>query len=437
MDFSIEDSIELIPIRNTQEYLKEVVSNYTIGNYRSAVVMLYSVVICDLVYKMQELKDTYDDPIATEILSEIEQMQQANPKSPDWEGKLVDLIKNKMSLLSLIEYNHITELKTARNLSAHPVITNDYELYIPNKETVRAQIRNMIEAVLIKPSLLSKKIIDSFLDDIASKKKLLNQPEDLGQYLNSKYFSLMPADIQKKLFENLWQVTFRVENSICTENRSINYKALLFLYEKNKALFNNLIHTKAASFSKISHSRGIIDTLVGFLCQNSSIYDLLDESGRSVIRASCNHTESGNLNCKILGWFIADSFSSHLEEIKNVFNENISLTGDISKACHILFNAAIEYGKKDEIIVTFIKIFGESESYQGAGTRYGMFILPYLDVFSKDQLTSLLQAANDNSQIWHSYSIEFDDIVNICLRKLPAEFSYSDYPNISDQFKQI
>lgn len=56
----------------TQEYFNEVVSSYANGNYRSAVVMLYSVVICDLLFKLQELKDMYNDTTAVEILSQIE-----------------------------------------------------------------------------------------------------------------------------------------------------------------------------------------------------------------------------------------------------------------------------------------------------------------------------------------------------------------------------
>ena len=40
----------------SREYFKEVISSYVNGNYRSAIVMLYSVCICDLLFKLQELK---------------------------------------------------------------------------------------------------------------------------------------------------------------------------------------------------------------------------------------------------------------------------------------------------------------------------------------------------------------------------------------------
>ena len=36
----------------TREYFKEVLSSYANGNYRSAIVMLYSIAICDILYKL-------------------------------------------------------------------------------------------------------------------------------------------------------------------------------------------------------------------------------------------------------------------------------------------------------------------------------------------------------------------------------------------------
>ena len=50
---------EDIYFAKTKEYFSEVISNYASGNYRSAVVMLYSVAICDLLFKLKELCDMY------------------------------------------------------------------------------------------------------------------------------------------------------------------------------------------------------------------------------------------------------------------------------------------------------------------------------------------------------------------------------------------
>ena len=62
----------------TKEYFNEVLSNYANGNYRSAVVMLYSVAICDLLFKLQELVDMYNDSVAGDILREVEKCRNSN-----------------------------------------------------------------------------------------------------------------------------------------------------------------------------------------------------------------------------------------------------------------------------------------------------------------------------------------------------------------------
>ena len=79
----------------SREYFKEVVSSYVNENYRSAIVMLYSVCVCDILYKLQELADMYNDKGARTLLSEIQKIKEvANSKSA-WEKELIDKVYNK------------------------------------------------------------------------------------------------------------------------------------------------------------------------------------------------------------------------------------------------------------------------------------------------------------------------------------------------------
>ena len=62
---------EKIYHQKTKEYFDEVISSYHNGNYRSAVVMLYTVVVCDLVFKLNDLKDIHNDQKAIKILQDL------------------------------------------------------------------------------------------------------------------------------------------------------------------------------------------------------------------------------------------------------------------------------------------------------------------------------------------------------------------------------
>jgi hypothetical protein len=84
-------------------------------------------------------------------LEDIEDFQKKNPSSSQWEKDLIDRIEKDTGMFETHEIAIIKSLQIQRHLSAHPVIKNSLELYHPNKETVRAFIRNILE--FFTPSL--------------------------------------------------------------------------------------------------------------------------------------------------------------------------------------------------------------------------------------------------------------------------------------------
>ena len=52
-EYSIEQRASQIFDARSREFFSEVLSCYTAGKYRSAVVMLWSVVVCNLLFKIQ------------------------------------------------------------------------------------------------------------------------------------------------------------------------------------------------------------------------------------------------------------------------------------------------------------------------------------------------------------------------------------------------
>ena len=132
--FSIDLLTEEIKDINTREYFEEVSSSYYSGNYRSAIVMLYSVVICDLIYKLKELKHHYNDESAKGILEEITLLQEQKPSSPEWENKLLELVKERTKIFEVADFENVMHLQKHRHLSAHPVLLQDYNLYSPKRK---------------------------------------------------------------------------------------------------------------------------------------------------------------------------------------------------------------------------------------------------------------------------------------------------------------
>jgi len=211
-EFSIELAAEQIVDARTKSYFKEVLSSFINGHYRSAAVMLWSVVISDLVYKLQDLRDLYQDPVATSILEEVLVKQTAKPKNPEWEPYLLDEVNSRTQFFETGEHQHILWIHSLRHLSAHPILSSSHLLYEPNKETARAAIRNALECVLLKPPVFSRKVVINLIEDLGSRKALLPDAESLRMYLEAKYLKNLHPTVKLELVRALWKFCFRLSN---------------------------------------------------------------------------------------------------------------------------------------------------------------------------------------------------------------------------------
>jgi len=96
--------------------------------------MLWSVVVCDLLHKLDDLR-AKGDQTAVRISTDLEKKRTENPRSPEWEDWLVEEIRKTTHLLDITEQQKLATLHSDRHLCAHPVLTGTtYELFRPNKE---------------------------------------------------------------------------------------------------------------------------------------------------------------------------------------------------------------------------------------------------------------------------------------------------------------
>ncbi len=84
--FSIDLAADRIVDPRTRTYFGEVSRSFSNECYRSSLVMLWTVVVCDLIYKLQTLRDLYGDASADKLLIDVETKRLANPTSPDWQN---------------------------------------------------------------------------------------------------------------------------------------------------------------------------------------------------------------------------------------------------------------------------------------------------------------------------------------------------------------
>lgn len=423
-EFSLEKISESIHYGKTKIYFKEVLSSYHNENYRSAVVMLWSVAVCDVVFKLQSLIDLYGDVPAKEILDDITALQVENPNSPTWEIKLIDDVNNKTNLIDSAEYENLRYLQKQRHLSAHPVLNRDRELHSPKKETVRALIRNTLEELLIKPPFYTQHILKELLQDLEESKEVLNNRSKTKKYVESRYFTRTTPAVELSLFRSLWKFIFKLENESCNKNRLINLYVLEVIASRNKLALKGAITGELDYYSNIASSETPSSYTVYFLSKYPDLYKLLkDEAQLKVMHCIDNYAVG-----KLMGWFTKENLSKHASDIKTWID-----CDDRPSFTPQQFDSLLEISDTEEWQEEFCKIvayyYGASGSYDQADARFQVAIPKYIKLFEKSSLSYLAQKIEKNSQC-HDRSKARHDYVFIKEQldeKFEGKFPYKDY----------
>lgn len=143
-EYSLENLYEKINNSKSKSYFAEVLSSYHNENYRSAIVMLWSVVVCDVFFKLQDLSQIYGDSSANSILESIKNTKARNEKSSVWEMDIINKVYKDTGLLNSVEYEKLKYIQKIRHLSSHPTLDENGQLFLPSKEEVRALLRNAL-----------------------------------------------------------------------------------------------------------------------------------------------------------------------------------------------------------------------------------------------------------------------------------------------------
>ncbi len=430
-DYSIENSVEKIYSEQTKKYFKEVSSSYYNNNYRASIVTLYSVVINDILQKLEVLDEIYSDSVAKNILSEIKIFQTEKPNSPEWEKSIIEKVKERTSLIDNVDYAHIQALKNDRHLCAHPVISKEEKLYTPNKETVASHIRNMLESFFLKPPILSKKILTTILIDIASKDSLLIDEESLEKYVKSKYLSNLNDSVEIALFRDLWKFIYFIDAKDCDRNRLINFRVLYLLYKRNMPECISKIKTEKEYFNNIRNDDNTIDFLIRFISENEFLFEEFREDIQLLISKRIECDPSG----KTVAWFLNGSYPLHLNMIKKQIENNFDDKEPYdasSMAYQRLIKIGYAKGYQKEVSEFIVWRYSNCKSYNDADKAFEYILYPYVNKLTEEEITELCTNINSNSQVYDRKDAEEDHkkLRRNIEEKFKTDFNFQDYKNI-------
>lgn len=429
-DYSIENSIGEIHSEKTKEYFKEVASSYYNDNFRASIVTLYSVVINDILIKLEILDEIYADKTANAILQDIRKSQKEHPNNPDWEKNIIEEVKNRTSLIDNVDYTHIQALKNDRHLSAHPVVDKDDKLYTPNKETAAAHIRNMLEALFLKPPILSKKILSSLLIDIAEKKEILIDRKSFETYIISKYLKNLNASVEVSMFRDLWKFVFNLENDDANANRITNFRLLRLIYNRNAGLCIQKIKVEQEYFSNVSNNGVILLILIRFFSENEF---LIREFREDVLLLISKRTEK-DPSAKTLAWFLSDNYAKHLLQVKSWVRSQFD-GSDIGDALPQAYQRLIEIGfvkgYKEETIDFIVWRYENTHNFNDGDKVFSYLVSPNLNEFNEKHLIQLCEKTNKNNQACgRKRAAEDHEQLKKYIEIKVEKFDFANYENI-------
>lgn len=420
--------IEKIYSPKSKEYFREVVSSYAIGNYRSAIVMLYTVCMCDLIYKLQELRDVYDDRSAKNILESIEKEKRESNSKSSWEKTLVDSVYSKTNLLDNDGYAYLCHIYDIRNLSAHPALSNEGELIAPSKEIVAAYIRTSLDKLLLKPAIFSKDVIHYITEDLADKKGImLDDPKFLSRYAKKKYLDRMTDSIYQKTFRVLWRFTFNSVNSDCANNRGVNYLFLNTMASQRVEVISKELKTNGDKY-EIGKTSPELGYSVVFLAFHPFVYDKLPEHTKLQIQKACDN----NLKYKLLSTFLSKDKKSHLQGLRE---KELYIETDDILAIRYMYRLYADDGLASDCLNYFIDIVSKASTFKSAGFRLEQYVIPFLFNMETYHCERVFELFGTCSQIRNNvYKAYYAQTIWSRIKdRFPADYDKTPYPDFFEK----
>lgn len=389
--FNLEEKNNEIPEPRTRMLMQEVLSSYQHSNYRSAIVILWTVVIADIVYKLQFLSNSYNNQKAHNTL---EQLKKASSKEEQMklETEILEKICHEFQFITEREKEHLLYLKKMRNYSAHPLFVEDNILYNPSQDETRALIRTAMESLLLKPALLHKDLVNYLVEDLASNKKRLREIETLRSYIQNKFFPNISELGAIKIFQALWRFVFMPKNDQEEENIDINVSTMGIFWERYQNIYLRDLSVNPYRY-QVDSLR--LKLFIQFLKSYGIIYKYLTSSLQSLIKAEVSTLQDA-FCCPFLSKNIEEHLNSLLPRLKKESFDRPLDQEEIS----VVYQQATENGIKSLFFRFAIDVYINSQSFDMADRNFEYFVRPFFREFSKELLEDFISNSISNSQTY-------------------------------------
>jgi hypothetical protein len=382
--------------QKAKSYIREAVACYKAGAFRSAIVSTWIAVSFDILDKLKELSLAGDK----EAEKQVESFDKARrigdvASSLKFEREILAVCRDKLELISPVEFIDLERLQEDRNRCAHPSMTADGEVFNPSAELARMHIRSAVEHLLQYPPAQGKYALDSLTLEV-----------------ESEYF---PTDVKKAVVAFESSPLKKARDSLIRNFTIVLLKKLINDARDYKEIYR--ISTALNAIGSI-HRNPYRDTLTEKL--SSIVRSLETEKLDRIIPLICQVEDSWS-------YFEADirqKFQTYVENLPKEKLDDIDVflsIVDLKKYAerrlkkatmaeldeHLFFSVPLQVSDR------IIELYSESRNFDRANDFASTVIL-YAGDYTKEKIQKIVSACGDNDQI--KYSFKVGSVIN-ALRK--------------------
>lgn len=374
--------------QKAKNYIKESVSCYKSGAFRSAIVSTWIAVSFDIIDKLKDLSLTGDKE-AEKQLEEFEKARKAGDiaKSLKFERDILEVARDKLELISHIEFIDLERLQQDRNRCAHPSMTSGGETFNPSAELARVHIRSAVEYLLQFPPVQGKYALDSLISEVNSEYFPTNLNKAVTAFSNSP---LLKA--RESLIRNF--VIVLLKNFL---NEASDYKqglrissALNAIEQIHKEMYCATLKSKLSSLIKALDDKNL-SRAFPVLQRLTDSWEYLDSDVKQKLEAYVEDLPKEKL-------YELEFLLSH-KGLSLSANKRLQKTTRSEIDEPLFFELPISVG--DKIVNLFVesRSFDQANSFSSTVTRYA------LD-FTREQVEKIIRACGENYEIKNSFEVE-------------------------------
>lgn len=429
-DYSLELEKEKITNKKTKIYFEEIYSSYQMGNYRSTIVMLWSVIVCDVIFKIQELESVYNDPIAKNILEEFIKHYQDKSKSSEWELQLIEDVFKRTLIIDHGAMATIKHIQQYRHISAHPVLETDFDLFVPNKDLCRGLILSALIGLFTKPAYYTKKLFDEFIRDISENRDVLISKDLIKTYIDAKYTKHLQDKTKIDLVKSLWKLVFKLDNEDCAKNRVINRRVLEVLTddcfsELHKAIIaDNSYFSTNISVDKQNKALSLYHYFNTF----PLLYVSLREDAKTLLKG----VQDNSILTLLLSRFLYNDWDSYESHVIKTIDHKLVLQLDNTSDQDLLVLIKFHEDNKQEKIINkvFALAYSKSINFNDADTKFQKYINPFINELDIDILMYIMELSQNNNQTYDRGRSRIDHKkIKDRIIEINPEFDFTNYAN--------